>query len=302
MESAELQEFLAYGSDASLAYVKAKARRLDRVLLKNFKGALRLILPSDLAPEGPKTDTTSGHKKRAPKAIILKIDTKFGENLELEKTLEENNSEIMDMSWIKDQTLVGEELESRDMSPPDTPLGPRVRGDGCDDDPKSGLFEGRDKSFLNSVLEELRRETPTADSAFDLVTVIALEGTSCTSLQVVLLKLLFNQMIERFISQLIQGVATGEKWVHLLHLLHKSIWDPKQEGEQSVSEMSGFTPNEAHEAVETYLQEALPCYRLVSHKISRALNVILKQLESRHVNKFIIYQIMNSTLHDIKSL
>ena len=133
-QSHELHHFLAYGTDARIAFVKTKSQtllplKLDKYITYGFKGALKLLktaLPVD-SPQIGKIDPNANERVIENERLNVKtIPVKALETykMELEKKLDKWNR------MNKDQFFFDSKYEAYKIDGHE--LGPRSMGDGCE--------------------------------------------------------------------------------------------------------------------------------------------------------------------------
>jgi len=160
----EFQQFLAYGSDARIAFVKSKSHNIspldiNKVIYKGIKGVIGIMKTAlPVEPQVGKIDPISSD--RIPDNEKLTILTKVENNntMQLEKKLNkwkenECDSTLINFSCSNEETtLINTDLRdhlSQDSSISEA-LGPRSRGDGCE----ANDVVGYDRSEVPEVSEE----------------------------------------------------------------------------------------------------------------------------------------------------
>ncbi len=151
----EVQKFLAYGSDARIAFVNSKSQNIlplniDKVFYKGIKGAISLIkttLPVEpqVGQIDPKfSDRINDIEKLTIKTILTEVENH--NIMQLEKKLnkwKENESDLTLINSFDNNegiTLTPTHLKDTCFSTDskiDKILGPRSRGDGCEADDTS---------------------------------------------------------------------------------------------------------------------------------------------------------------------
>jgi len=151
----EMQQFLAYGSDAQIAFVNSKSQNIlplniNKVFYKGIKGAISLIkttLPVEpqVGQIDPKfSDRINDIERLTVKTILTKVENH--NIMQLEKKLNKWKENESDFTLInsfdnnEDITLTTTHLKNTcfsQRSKIDKILGPRSRGDGCEADDTS---------------------------------------------------------------------------------------------------------------------------------------------------------------------
>lgn len=138
-QSHELHHFLAYGTDARIAFVKTKSQtllplKLDKYITYGFKGALNLLktaLPVD-SPQIGKIDPNANERVIENERLNVKtIPVKALETykMELEKKLDKWNGINKDQFFF-DSKYEAYKIDHHELG--QSELGPRSMGDGCE--------------------------------------------------------------------------------------------------------------------------------------------------------------------------
>ncbi|KAI1290192.1 Sorting nexin-19 [Halotydeus destructor] len=296
--SKEMRTFMAYGSDARIAYVKTTASslplRIDKVFMEGVSGVanfVRKALPVDaLIPDGGfGLPLKIGSN---PKKALIPVTTKIGDSLELD----------MYMCQWRGITSSFDSV-SNDGSPMSTHkhlvelADDAVSLNSVQSNMAANNVEHSDN--MEELHARLRMKLPLSCSVIDLISAIYNEGSQ-DSVYVLLFEFLFGHLITRLLHRQLEETVTKNTGVYLLHLLHESVWAKESDHLGELNQLDkSYTAVHAERAIKTYLKKSVPGYSVLSYKIDRALNFLLTNLQLFERNKLFVYQVIGMAIDEV---
>lgn len=324
--SSELQEFLAYQGDASIAYVRRTAEnvgvpRIDKMLFKGVMGAIDLIktaLPATVQDDtNEKTLLLSPNIKSVPHKSSLflpvfgrsksdhlhqRMEVKFVDSHEhnliqkLAQYIENfdiNSSEgsLDNESIILDRNVYDYE-RSESINSSDGPCTFQFGKTYT----KSKIFETPNFNEEN-IQQNLKFEIPLANAVIDLYlnSLKPFYPLLGNPLIIMGLKIAVGNFLNKYLEENIYDLFKYENCVNYLHLLHLALWPEEEEN---------LCPNEQLEqsSYKSYRTDALAALRLFLPGILKILNtemfenstlLLHDSLQYSQLNRCLIYHILD---------
>ncbi|XP_054709301.1 sorting nexin-19-like [Uloborus diversus] len=306
-QSSELQQFLAYGGDARIAFVKKAVDigvpRIDKMLVRGVKGAIdmfRTAMPNSPI-EGGCSDSNLFLNSKALYEDISP-DYRFQEHL-LEFSSKEPEIKESVVSFLEN---FSKKFSSRNVF--DT----LKRSDS--NGKRSSLLHSRcslniDESCMCIETANVREifmleENPFGDTVFQLL----MEAVKLNNLNKACIlsigKLLYSSCIDRFIISKIDKISE-EQFAVCLHLLHKALWpDEKSQDENKTKPDSASQIKKIIECLETFLAKNYMSlnmsYTLRKFVLSK-IHLFLSSVQHQESNRCLLFHIFDVVIETLCS-
>ncbi|XP_022253102.1 sorting nexin-19-like [Limulus polyphemus] len=325
--SPELKEFLAYGIDASIAYVRKANEvgvpRIDKMFVRGVKGAIDLIrtalpsLPQDMNENIP---DLPGEKYGQTKSLLPVFGRSRAEERRLDiefQYLDEKTTNLEHQMYKYINSF--ESASSPDISPPLSPQNqPRTLSllsrnkSGKDKllsriDSKTSMESSRMLLSESSVQESvdkvekvkrrIKKEVPLASAVIDLglLTITDSNYKYRKSNVVLVLKILLGQLLNRWLEKKLTKITTQEQCAQYLHLLHEALWPKSENNENSVPQQ-----DLAFQALKSFFSFLTPVV-FSSSQYEESLSLLLGSLQNEKLNKCLVYHLLDILVDMITS-
>ncbi|CAG2177421.1 unnamed protein product, partial [Oppiella nova] len=303
---------------------------IDRVLYKGVKGAINIMKTAlPVEPQIGRIDPNFGERMVAEneRITISSIGTEVETNhcMQLERKLN-----IWGECWPTDETLmdsfdsrrdvtVGHELCEESASSISSRLGPRSRGDGCEDPTNESqeVCNEMTENITEMVNQNSELTTTTSSHAINCL-ILLLSNKSDPIRRLIptdLLEFIFGSILQKYINHLLAVFVTKDAVVKHIHSLHSSIWPPVPSGDSF--DVQNEVQTEPNVQNDTYLDQTVRIldshvkYTLnsmnaylsyISDKLSidRFLSNSLSKLTNRNSNKLFVYRFLELLLNEIQ--
>lgn len=315
VKSTVLQEFLAYGGDASIAFVKKapdlNVPRIDKMIFRGFKGAIDLFktaLPNTPPPsdggssrdgdsemfESADEDTSSELKFPEYQVEFTKSDPEIVENVEnFFRSFGLNSS--------------AESLYQSDLSPLDCmAVGEffpqslkRLSVAKLDHD------DGSSKSEDDSGSKD--GGNPMTDAMVDLGTEVLLNLLWLFKSErlVFFVKNLFGPLLDLITEKILEVVLQKENCAILLHVLHRAVWPEPKPSSGGCGDSSLDRGHLLNEAIREYIVEVYRIWTIIllplKPILSETLDLLLGSVQNKAMNKCLLFHACDVIIHSLCS-
>ncbi|XP_067122831.1 sorting nexin-19-like isoform X1 [Centruroides vittatus] len=323
--SSELQEFLAYGGDASIAYVRRIAEnigvpRIDKMLYKGVMGAIDLIKTA-LPATGPQDEINEKpfsiqNLKSVPHKPSLFLPV-FG------KSKADSSQQHMEVKYVDNQEHnliqeIAQYIEKFDINSSEGSLDNEsiISDRNLNDLERSESINSMDipnfaqmgkactklkiSEFHNyneeCAQQKLKSEIPLANAVIDLYinslkSFFPLFGNP---LIIVGLKIAIGNFLDKYLEENIYSLFSFENCINYLHLLHLVLW-PEEESlhpdEQSQQSDDRSCKTDALNALRSFLPDIL---KIFNNKLFEKSSLLLHDsLQYSQLNRCLIYHILD---------
>ncbi|XP_076349834.1 sorting nexin-19-like [Tachypleus tridentatus] len=320
--SPELKEFLAYGVDASIAYVRKASEvgvpRIDKIFVRGVKGAIDLIrtalpsLPQDVNENIP---DLSGEKYGQTKSLLPVFGRSRAEERRLDIEFQYLDEKTTNLEHQMHKYINNFESDSSpDLSPPLSPqnqprtvsilsrnksgqdkLLSRIESKTTVDSSRTLPSESVDK--VEKIKHRINQEVPLASAVIDLglLTVTDPNYKYSKSNVVLVLKIMLGQLLNRWLEKKLAELTTQERCAHYLHLLHEALWSKSENNENGVSRQ-----DLAFQSLKSFFSFLSPVV-FSSSQYEESLSLLLGSLQNKKLNKCLVYHLLDIFIDMITS-
>ncbi|XP_076361733.1 uncharacterized protein LOC143252847 isoform X2 [Tachypleus tridentatus] len=326
LNSAEMREFFAYGGDASIAYVRKTNEvgvpRIDKMLVRGVKGAIDLIrtaLPSlstDFIENIHVLDIVGdkcGHSKSLlPVFGRSRIEERHLE-IEFQYSKEKAcNLEQQMYKYVSNFESASSVDASQHNSSQDRPRmlsffgrnkiekkkNTKPDSENWANDEEESIVSSNDK--LKKLKWRIKKEIPFADVVIDLILLTFTEPKNkyTKAKFVVILKILFGQILNRWLEKKLFQFTTKEWCAQYLHFLHEALW-PNSESTHKKDD-NIHQQNEAIEAMNSFFSFLSPVL-VSSVQFRESISLLVGSLQNEKLNKDLVYNLLDILIDNIVS-
>ncbi|XP_022237467.1 sorting nexin-19-like [Limulus polyphemus] len=333
VNSPEMREFFAYGGDASIAYVRKTNEvgvpRIDKMLVRGVKGAIDLIrtalpsLPSDFI-ENIHVPDIVGDKCGHSKSLLpvfgrsrmeerhLDIEFQYSKekacNLEqqmykyisnfesassLDASLRNSSQDRQRILSFLGRNKIEKKKNTRPNSENST-----FFCENCASDEEESMVSSNDK--LKRLKWRIKKEIPFADVVIDLVLLTITEPKNKYNKAkfVLVLKILFGQILNRWLEKKLLQFTTKEWCAQYLHFLHEALW-PNSESKYKKDD-NIHQRYEAIEAMNSFFSSFSPVL-VSSAQYQESISLLVGSLQNERLNKCLVYHLLDILIDNIVS-
>lgn len=312
MKSPVLHEFLAYGGDASIAFVKKASDinvpRIDKMIFRGVKGAFGFIKTA--LPNTPTSD--AGSSRDGDSEVCESADEDTSSELRFPECLVEftkSDPEIMESLEIFFRNFglnsSAESLYQTDLCPLDSV----VVGDLFPSNLKRpSVVKTEHDNDVKTVDDNDPNDggNPLSDAMIDLGAEV-LQGLPWilkTERLLFFIKNLFGPLLDLITDKVLDIVLQKENCAVLLHILHRAVWpEPKpSSGHKDSFLQSGYLLSEA---IREYIVEVYRIWTIIflplKPLLSESLDLLLGSMQNKAMNKCLLFHLCDVIIHSLCS-